>query len=108
MQRRVRLSMTHAAKVDLGHDTDPAEIVEDFGFNHDPHEVIGCWYALRNWGVLPVAGGWLDQPLALRDDLYTLQAIYNEEVDTLRQRIATVNDFEFYDDDTGAKIELGF
>ena len=108
MQRHVRAALIQAAKADIGQETDPAELVEDFGFNHDPREVLSCWFALRNWNVLPVAGGWLDQPLMLRDDLNTLQAIYNEEADVLRQKIPIIEDVQYYDDDIGAEIKLGF
>jgi len=107
MQRHIRQSLVMAAKTDLGHDTDPADLVEDFGFHHNPREVLGCWYALRNWGVLPVAGGWLDQPLTLRDDLQTIQAIYNEESDALQQKIPSADDMKYFDD-SGAEIKLGF
>jgi hypothetical protein len=107
MQASVRQTMAYTATITLGKDVEVTEIIEDFGFNHDHNEVVSCWMALRNWSILPYAGGWLDQPLAWRQDLQTAQAVYNEEMDILEKKIPEVFDEPPGVNETGARIKLG-
>jgi hypothetical protein len=49
----------------------------DFGLRY-PFEVVRlCWWAWREHGVLPEAGGLLDQDWWLMNDIFTLNARYN-------------------------------
>lgn len=94
MQEAVRAALHKAVMADRGQtevseDDDP---VEDFGFYHPHNSVLSCWFALRNWKVLPAAGGWLDQPEAWQYDLLTCQRVYNEEFDLSADRGPTVDD----------------
>lgn len=108
MQRNIRIALISIARSELGEDTEPTLIVDDFGLNHDSNEAFSCWLALRNWHILPCAGGWLDQPLVWRQDLETLQAVYNEEYDTIQGKIAVIPPQAPRDEQTGAEIRLGF
>lgn len=97
MQDSVRATLRRAALVDRGKAPTP-DPVEDFGFWHPPAAVLGAWFALKNWHVLPVAGGWLDQPEHWRDDLLTAQAVYNDESARLDDGGPTMNDLMQQDD----------
>lgn len=50
-------------------------VVDDPGFWNDIDTVFECYYALREFQVLPEAGGWLDQEESLTDDLLKLNAM---------------------------------
>lgn len=47
--------------------------LDDFGFYHDWQTVasMGAIFVLSGYRVLPYAGGWLDQPADIADDLLT-------------------------------------
>ena len=83
-------------------------VLGDFGVNQFADEALSAYFALINWGVLPYAGGWLDQPIKWREDLQTLQAVYNERIDELQQKTQPVLFEPVHDDTTGAEIKLGF
>ena len=50
--------------------------LEDPGFWWPPDDVWEAWRALKDFHVLPQAGGWLDQDAWLRDDLFLMDAWY--------------------------------
>jgi hypothetical protein len=83
MQEHVRAALRKAVAADRGRpiprDDDDGE--RDFGFYHPAETVLSVWFALRNWKVLPVAGGWLDQPEAWQHDILMAQTVYNDEWD---------------------------
>lgn len=58
-----------------------AEHVEDFGFNYPLDVVWRCFSALRLHGILPHAGGVMDQDPRLWDDMMVLYRIMAEEQD---------------------------
>lgn len=49
--------------------------LKDWGLITQADTVIECWLRFRNDGILPYAGGWLDQPAWVRHDFNQLDAI---------------------------------
>jgi len=105
MQTAVRQSLTLIAKAAQGEDLPAPPIIDDFGLNGDYNDMLSSWFALREYHILPYAGGWLDQPVAWRDDMHTLEAVYNEIVAILKGEIAVIQTAPKQDD--GAEIRLG-
>jgi hypothetical protein len=57
---------------------------DDFAFESDYETVKRCALALKNYGLLPCAGGVLDQPAALWDDINQWLALYYERIEDQR------------------------
>lgn len=66
------------AMQDLGIELDEEDPELEFeGFWLPEQMTIDTWFAYRNYGVLPFAGGLLDQPSPWWRDIRMCEAIYN-------------------------------
>jgi hypothetical protein len=80
----------HLARLTYDPDYEPP--VPDYQFSGLPwmltqHDAWFVWRAWENHGVMPYAGGLLDQPPEWRKMIETFQAAYGASVDAVKQEV---------------------
>lgn len=98
----IRSALYRTARSELGKG-DPAYLDDNtIVFHGDPVLALQCFFALRNHGILPVAGGYLDQPAALMRDINQITAMFNEAFEEANKE----NHQEAFDEVDGVKLDM--
>lgn len=85
MQTQTWDSLIMAARAAYGEHAQ-TKPTEDFGFYNPSHWVEEWFMMLNRFGVLPGAGGWMDQDDRVRKDLLTIIGLHGEALDEMRPK----------------------
>lgn len=84
MQKRVWEHLLKKWRISLGIEKPQPVDTQDFGFFNPEDAVSEAHNALTEYGVLPFAGGWFDQPETWRRDLDRMTALDAEAYLTVK------------------------
>ncbi len=87
-QRDLIADIEHLARIniDLDYESPPPDF-ELSGLHYPRREAWALWRAWEDHGVMPHAGGYLDQPPEWRQTIETFQAMYGIAVYEVRQEV---------------------